>query len=124
MTTTELIAIAGTASQRRGDRQQIALSEVEIHLDSDEAVAKCLRALDSSDARLAATPQMYDWVTVWKETSEDRPGATVRFGVAWYDRDFYAEKRDVYLGEHHLRMFAGFADSNPQVIVKHYELAA
>ena len=123
-TTLELVALGGSTQQRRRGREAVAQSEVAIRLDSDEAVEKCLRGLESSDQRLAEVPQMYDWVTVWKETEEGRPGATVRFGVAWYDEEFFQAKKDIYLGNDHLAMFSGFGADSADVEVKHYVLAA
>lgn len=123
-TTLELVALGGSIQERRRGREAVAQSEVAIHLDSDEAVEKCLRGLDASDQRLAEVPQMYDWVMVWKETEEGKPGATVRFGVAWYDEAFFQEKKDIYLGSDHLAMFSNFGAGGADVEVKHYVLAA
>ena len=55
---------------------------------------------------------------------EGKAGATVRFGVAWYDEAFFREKPDNYLGSEHLAMFAGFGAGSADVGVKHYVLAA
>jgi hypothetical protein len=120
----ELVALGGSIQERRRGREAVAQSKVAIWLSSDEAVENCLRGLDLSDQRLAEIPQMYDWVMVWKETEEGKPGATVRFGVAWYDEAFFHEKKDIYLGAEHLAMFSGFGAGSADVEVKHYVLAA
>ncbi|MCX2750138.1 hypothetical protein OOZ51_20355 [Arthrobacter sp. MI7-26] len=123
-TTLELVALGGSIQERRRGREAVTQSEVAIRLNSDAAVEKCLRGLDLSDQRLADVPQMYDWVMVWKETEKGKPGATVRFGVAWYDEAYFQEKKDIYLGADHLAMFAGFGAGSADVEVKHYVLAA
>lgn len=59
-----------------------------------------------------------------KKPPNGHPGAAIKFSVAWYDEEFFQEKKDVYLGKEHLRMFAGFGNGTPDVEVKHFVLAA
>lgn len=35
-------------------------------------------------------------------------GGTVRFGVAWYNENFFQEKKDIYLDSHHGALFGKF----------------
>jgi len=119
----KLITIAGDAQERIRGRQLVAQSDVSIELATDEAVEKCLRALEVSDLHLAEKPQKYDWKFVWVDPSE-QGGGRVNFGVAWYDEEFFDEKRDVYLDTKHLRMIAGFGADDGAISVSHYKLVA
>ena len=119
-----LHSIAGDAASRVNGRKQVAQSEVTLTLPTDAAIEKCLKALDASDVRLAEKPGKYDWKFAWIDPNSDGEGGRVRFGVAWYDEDFFTEKKDVYLDTHHLRMLAGFGADEAAVTVEHYRLAA
>ena len=123
-TNLELVALGGSTLERKAGRKAVAQSEVSIRLETDEAVEKCLRALEASDVRLAEVPQRYDWIAVWKESVEGEAGATVRFGVVWYDEEFFTEKKDIYLDKRHLAMFSGYGADESEVEVRHFVLAA
>lgn len=116
-----LHAIAGDATTRVVGRTQVAQSDVTLELPTDAAIEKRLRALDASDLRLAASPGKYDWKFAWVDPNTDTEGGRVRFGVAWYDEDFFEEKRDVYLDVKHLRMIAGFGADEGSVNVEHFK---
>jgi|GEM_PF-2891057 len=116
----ELISMAGSVPSRMRGRKPIAHSTVTMKLTSDEAVEKCLRQLQASDDRLAATPQAYDWSPVTNETTEGVPGGTVEFGVYWYDQTFFNEKKDIYLDKKHVRMFTAFDADDSVIEVTHY----
>ncbi|WP_348787381.1 hypothetical protein [Leifsonia sp. NPDC080035] len=115
-----LHAIAGDAEGRIAGRTQVAQSDVTLELATDAAIDKCLRALDASDLRLATQPGKYDWKFAWIDPNSSGEGGRVRFGVAWYDEAFFAEKRDVYLDVKHLRMLAGFGVDEGSVTVEHF----
>ncbi|MFK3669348.1 hypothetical protein ACI2IX_04165 [Leifsonia aquatica] len=119
-----LHSIAGDSVARVSGRKQVAQSEVTLELSTDAAIEKCLKALDASDLRLASKPGKYDWKFAWVDPNADGEGGRVRFGVAWYDEEFFAEKKDVYLDTKHLRMLAGFGADDNAVTVEHYILAA
>lgn len=118
----ELVALGGAVPSRRRGRTAIAESQVTINLKDDEAVAKCLAELEASDERLADTPADYDWIEVWKKTSDDTDGGRVAFGVAWYDAEFFNAKKEVYLNADHLKLLGGFGVSAKDIDVKHYRL--
>ncbi|MFE4951429.1 hypothetical protein ACFQ9V_15115 [Leifsonia sp. NPDC056665] len=115
-----LHAIAGDAEARVAGRVQIAQSDVTLELPSDAAIERCLRALDASDLRLAAKPGKYDWKFAWVDPNQEGEGGRVRFGVAWYDEAFFAEKRDIYLDTKHVRMYAGVGADEGSVTVEHF----
>ncbi|MBQ1445000.1 MAG: hypothetical protein IIZ13_14260 [Renibacterium sp.] len=48
----------------------------------------------------------------------------MRFGVVWYDEEFFAEKKDIYLDKRHLAMFSGYGADESEVEVRHFVLAA
>ncbi|MDN4597088.1 hypothetical protein [Leifsonia virtsii] len=120
--TPRLHSIAGDALSRVDGRQEIAQSEVTFTLRTDAAIERCLRALDASDLRLAHEPGKYDWKFAWVDPNRDGEGGRVRFGVAWYDQEFFTEKKDVYLDRRHVRMLAGFEADEEAVTVRHYTL--
>lgn len=122
--TTELVSLAGDTPERVRGRKRVAQSSVTISLGSDAAVEKCLAELAASDKRLADTEASYDWQIAIVSRPAGAEGGQVRFDVAWYDRDFYAAKRDVYLNADHLRMFAGMDADVSDIEVTHFELAA
>lgn len=121
--TTDLLSLAGDVPERIRDRKQIAQSDVIISISTEADLQKCIARLDASDQRLAEVEAGYDWKMATVVRQEGVDGGQVRFGVAWYDRDFYNEKRDIYLGADHMHMFAGMGAEN-SVEVSHYELAA
>ncbi|WP_426985918.1 hypothetical protein [Pseudarthrobacter sp. Y6] len=55
-----------------------------------------------------------------QKRSRASKGGKVDFGVVWYDMDFFEEKKDIYLGKHHLRMFSGFGVAENDVEVDHF----
>ncbi|WP_182045233.1 hypothetical protein [Curtobacterium sp. ME26] len=124
MNRSELVSLAGDVPERVRGRRAVAHSDVTITLDSEDAVQRCLDQLAESDERLAASAANYDWKVAIVTRRDGIAGGQVRFGVAWYDRSFYEAKRDVYLGEDHVRMFAGMGSDVADVEVSHYELAA
>lgn len=119
--TRELVLLG--EAERRGDRNVIAESRVEIAVSTDEALDRCLEALRASDERLAAQPdRKYDWQMTWVERDSTKSGGTVAFGVAWYDEDFFEAKRDTYMKPDHLAMYAHIGADEGDVSVTHWRM--
>ncbi|BAS09303.1 hypothetical protein AHiyo4_27250 [Arthrobacter sp. Hiyo4] len=116
----EIVAMGGSVPSRIRGRKAVAHSKISITLPSDAAMEKCLAELAASDDRLAETPAAYDWTFVEAETKQGVEGGKVDFGVVWYDMGFFEEKKDIYLGKHHLRMFSGFGVGENDVEVDHF----
>jgi hypothetical protein len=124
-TVRQIVSLGGETEERRAGREAIAESHIEMTLATDEAVAVCLAELEASDRRLAERtkkgpcPSPYDWQVVTLEHN-DAGGGTVRFGVAWYEEDFFQEKKDIYLDANHGGLFSKFGVEPSNVKVTHW----
>jgi hypothetical protein len=92
-----------------------AETKVEVTLKSAEALHTCLSELAESDRRLRELSGggMYDWQRVMIK------GLTVRFGVAWYDRDFFEHRKAAYTSPEHMHVFGKFGASPSDFKVEH-----
>ncbi|MEV0045616.1 hypothetical protein AB0H60_19435 [Nocardia rhamnosiphila] len=126
-TVRQIVSLGGETEERRAGREAIAESHIEMTLATDEAVAVCLAELEESDRRLAESikngpkpsPGPYDWQVVTFEANE-AGGGTVRFGVAWYNENFFQEKKDIYLDSNHGALFGKFGVEPSDVKVTHW----
>ncbi|MFB6534865.1 hypothetical protein ACFCY8_21235 [Streptomyces noursei] len=119
--TRELVLLGESAPGRRGDRTVIAESRVEIAISSNEALDRCISALRASDERLAAQPDSkYEWTLTWVQREDSKPGGTVAFGVAWYDEEFFQEKKHTYMKPDHLAMYTRIGADEGDVSVTHW----
>jgi len=62
-------------------------------------VARCIAALRDSDERLRSRAEelmLWDWECTYFEPDPDNEagGGTVLLGVAWYDTEFYEDRRE------------------------------
>ncbi|WKN46531.1 hypothetical protein [Tunicatimonas pelagia] len=97
--------MTGEEFRRSKELQRVAITRAEITFENEDDLLKFLEVLKDSDDRLSRVPDslvMYDW------QSPIRNNLTVRFGVAWYDKDFYKEKKDAYLSQLHSNIFKKF----------------
>ena len=98
-------------------KKMVAETKVEIELDSVANLLKCIKALEESDRRLRELKtNHYDWQIV---SIKD---LTVKFGVSWYDLDFYISKKDIWSQSDHATMFQQFGVPMEKISVKHYQL--
>ncbi|HPE56187.1 MAG TPA: hypothetical protein PK904_07305 [Bacteroidales bacterium] len=99
-------------------KKLVAESKVEIQLDSTANLLKCIQALEESDRRLRElrTGGPYDWQLVKIKD------LTVKFGVSWYDLEFFNAKKDVWSQTEHSSMFQQFGVPIEKVSVQHFEL--
>ena len=102
--------LPGEESRRPKSLQRVAITRAEITFDIEEQLKKFLEVIKESDERLSKVPDseaMYDWQEIRQK------GLTVRFGVAWYDEDFYQKRKDAYQSSQHQGIFKQFG-ANPQ----------
>ncbi|MFF5705244.1 hypothetical protein ACFY7H_22495 [Streptomyces sp. NPDC012794] len=119
--TRELVLLGDSAPGRRGERTIVAQSHCEIDLASDEALERCVQALRASDERLAEQADgPYDWQRTWVERN-GQAGGKVIFDVAWYDEEFFQEKKDTFLAPEHLAMYAHIGAGEGAVRVTHWQ---
>ncbi|NAW60105.1 MULTISPECIES: hypothetical protein [unclassified Vibrio] len=113
------LVYTGEEFRRPKSLKRVAISRVEITFDSEKNLNKFLELLKESDDRLSKVPNdevMYDW------QAPRMKDLTVRFGVAWYDKDFFYEKKDVYLSDMHKSIFKKFGSKPELIRVEHIPL--
>lgn len=100
-----VMILSGT--ERPDDKQRVPYAEtrVVIEFDDEESLRTCVRLLRWSDDRLRART---DQVLLWNWDSTHREGMTIRFGVLWYDRDFFEQRKDAFKDESHQGYFSHF----------------
>ncbi|MGH8895528.1 MAG: hypothetical protein ACRDZ4_00565 [Egibacteraceae bacterium] len=90
-------------------------------------VQRCVEALRSSDERLRARPEelmLWDWQSTFFQADPENEagGGTVLLGVAWYDEEFYLDRRDAWFGVMHRRAYAKIGVPQENVTVTHWRL--
>jgi hypothetical protein len=88
---------------RRGGKKLVAWSECTYYCPDTATVERCVEALRESDERLRARPEelmLWDWQSTFfqADTDNEAGGGTVLLGVAWYDEEFYLDRRDAWYG--------------------------
>ncbi|MDI3291997.1 hypothetical protein [Polyangium sp. 15x6] len=92
-----------------------AFTKVEITLTSKEDLESCVRHLEESDRRFAAnTENPWDWAKVMIRDLQ------VRFGVAWYDLEFFSTKKEAYSDPKHIGLYAKFGATLDNFKVEHF----
>ena len=113
------ILMTGEELRRPKSLQRVAITRAEIQFSSEDNLLKFLEILKASDDRLSKVPDnevMYDWQLVRVKD------LTVRFGVTWYDKDFFAEKKDSYLSKLHTDLFKQFGIKAKDMLIEHIPL--
>lgn len=110
---------------RRGDKQLVAWSDCRYYCPDGATVQRCIEALRESDERLRARPEelmLWDWQSTFFEADPDSAagGGTVILGVAWYDDEFYTDRRGAWFGAMHKRAYAGIGVPLENVTVTHW----
>ncbi|KAJ5819488.1 hypothetical protein N7474_005079 [Penicillium riverlandense] len=76
-----------------------------ITFDKEEALRECVRLLRWSDERLRSlVAEGPKWA--WEKTF--REGMTISFGVNWYDRNFFEQRRDAFTEPKHAAYYRRF----------------
>lgn len=110
---------------RRGDKKLIAWSDCRYFCPDEATVQRCIQALRESDDRLRARPEelmLWDWQSTFFEADPTNParGGTVILGVAWYDDEFYTDRRDAWFGAMHRRAYTAIGVPLEDVTVTHW----
>jgi hypothetical protein len=112
---------------RRGSKKLIAWSDCRFYCPDAATVRRCIQALRESDERLRARPEelmLWDWQCTFFQADLASPagGGTVLLGVAWYDGQFYTERRDAWFGVMHQRAYARIGVALDDITVTHWRL--
>lgn len=111
--------MTGEEFRRSKDLKRVAITRAEVTFKNEDDLIKFIQVLKDSDDRLSKVPDsevMYDWQS---PTLRD---LTVRFGVTWYDREFYKEKKDAYLTHLHANLFKQFGVDVKDMRIEHIPL--
>jgi hypothetical protein len=112
-----LVILPGEEGGRRQASGKVlrACSKVEITLANKEDLESCIRHLEESDRRFAAnTANPWDWQIVKIRDLQ------VRFGVAWYDLEFFNSKKEAYSDPKHIALYAKFGAKLENFKVEHF----
>lgn len=110
---------------RRNGKTIIARSECAYYCPDKATADRVIAALRESDERLRTRPEelmLWDWQSTWFEGEQANAngGGTVILGVAWYDPEFFAERRDAWLGRMHTRIYADLGVPMDDIRVEHW----
>lgn len=111
---------------RRGDKRVIAMSNCRFACPDKGTLRRCVAAIRKSDEHLRNRPEemmLWDWQSTFVEmvgSDLDDAGATVILGVAWYDEDFFREKREAHLDSMHRTMYEAIGLPPGSIEVTHW----
>ncbi|TYC08745.1 hypothetical protein FXF65_37725 [Actinomadura syzygii] len=112
-------------TDRRGDKTPVARSDCRYYCPDAGTVERCVEAIRESDERLRRRPEemmLWDWQSTYFEADPDNEhgGGMILLGVAWYDSEFYTERRDAGFGYMHKRIYAKIGVPLENVEVVHW----
>lgn len=112
-------------ANRRGGKRPIARSDCRYYCPDAATVERCVEAIRESDERLRARPDemmLWDWECTYFEADPDngQGGGSILLGVAWYDPEFYAERRDAGFGYMHRKIYKSIGVPLENVEVVHW----
>lgn len=113
------IVLTGDEITRPKSLVRIAMTRAEITFETEDNFNRFLEIIKESEERMSKIPDnqvMYTWAIV------RRKGLTIRFGVSWFDYDFYHERKDAYLSELHNRIFLQFGVTKDSLRIEHIPL--
>jgi hypothetical protein len=118
-----------TDASRRGDKKPVVRSECTYYCPNEATARRCIGALEESDRRLRERPEelmLWDWQATYFEAEPGNPngGGTVLLGVAWYDEDFFDDRKDAWFGAMHRRIYQQLGIPLENVEVSHWRLIA
>jgi hypothetical protein len=91
-----------------------------------DTLQRCVEAIRKSDEHLRNRPEemmLWDWQSTFVEmvgNEPDETGATVILGVAWYDEDFFRDKREAHLDSMHRTMYEAIGLTAGSIEVTHW----
>lgn len=112
---------------RRGTKSIIARSDCSYYCPDEATVQRCIESLRASDERLRHRQEelmLWDWMTTWFEPEPDNPngGGTVLLGVAWYDQEFFDDRKDAWFGAMHKHVYQQIGIPLENITVTHWGL--
>ncbi|MFF2703389.1 hypothetical protein ACFVUQ_34125 [Streptomyces cyaneofuscatus] len=118
-----------TDATRRGDKKAVARSECTYYCPDETTARRCIDALEESDRRLRERPEelmLWDWQATYFEAEQDNPlgGGSVILGVAWYDQEFFDDRRDAWFGRMHQRIYQQLGIPLENIDVSHWRRLA
>lgn len=112
---------------RRGDKKVIAQSFCEYYCPDYATLVRCIKAIKDSDDRLLQRPEeqmKWDWDTTWvsfhNDADRESAGGTIYLGVAWYDREFFDDRKDAGFGAMHRSIYKNIGVPLEEVRVAHF----
>lgn len=110
---------------RLAGKVPIAKSDCSYYCPNAEVAERCVQALRASDERLRSRPEeqmLWDWECTWFEPEPGNPagGGTVILGVAWFDTEFFTERRDAWFGRMHTKIYADLGIPMDDITVTHW----
>lgn len=122
-TTFEVILAGDSDAERRGSRVPVVVSNCEYRFTDDSMLEKCIEMLKQSDASLAAQPdRKYDWNKTMVARNPSG-GGVILFSVSWYDEKFFSERREVFTGGLHQRLYDTMGITEQDITVTHMRAA-
>jgi hypothetical protein len=114
---------------RLAGKVPIGRSDCSYYCPDAATAGKCIEALRASGERLRSRPaeqMLWDWGSTWFEPEPGNPGGggTVFLGVAWFDQEFFDERRDAWLGRMHTRIYADLGIPLEDITVTHWAAIA
>ncbi|MGW2116332.1 hypothetical protein [Streptomyces zhihengii] len=118
-----------TDAARRGDKKLVVRSKCTYYCPDEATARRCIEALEESDRRLRERPDelmLWDWQATYFEAEQDNAngGGTVILGVAWYDEEFFTDRRDAWFGVMHQRIYKDLGIPLENIEVSHWRLIA
>ena len=111
-----VIVLTGDEITRPKTLIRVAMTRAEIVFSNENDYQKFMEVIRESESRMNQIPDSevkYTWVIVRKK------GLIVRFGVSWWDKKFYHERKDAYLSELHNRVFSKFNIKPDDLRIEH-----
>jgi hypothetical protein len=114
-----------TDAARRGDKKPAARSDCTYYCPDEATARRCITALEESDKRLRERPEelmLWDWQATYFEAEKGNPngGGTVILGVAWYDQQFFDDRRDAWFGRMHQKIYQELGIPLGNITVEHW----
>ncbi|MGW3402839.1 hypothetical protein [Streptomyces zhihengii] len=118
-----------TDAARRGDKKPVVRSKCTYYCPDEATARRCIEALEESDRRLRERPDelmLWDWQATYFEAEQDNAngGGTVILGVAWYDEEFFTDRRNAWFGVMHQRIYKDLGIPLENIEVSHWRLIA
>lgn len=118
-----------TDADRRGDKTPLIRSECTYYCPDEATARRCIEALEESDKRLRERPDelmLWDWQATYFEADKGSEvgGGTVILGVAWYDEEFFNDRKGAWFGAMHQRIYQGLGIPLEDISVTHWKLIA